>query len=60
MMDRQFLIGMGISLVLTALRGGISDPVLKAQIKSAVLKVYKAIKTTYGDDPDFADDPNSI
>jgi phage tail sheath gpL-like len=54
-MDKEFLIGMGISLVLTALRGGVTNPELKAQIKSAILKVYKAIKVTYADDPDFAE-----
>ena len=42
----------GISAILTAL-AEMKGPKKKAQLKRAMLKVYRAIKVAYSDDPDF-------
>jgi hypothetical protein len=48
----DFLINMGLSTLFTFLKSlkGASN---KAKWKKAILKLYLAIKSSYGDDPDF-------
>lgn len=50
----DFFIDMGISSLISLLKRYIpNDPNQKSKWKGAVLKVFKAIKTAYGDDKDF-------
>lgn len=53
-MNNDFLISMGISLVLQALKSSVKNEKSKAKLKAAMLKVFNAIKSLYGDDSDFA------
>lgn len=52
-MSIDFLVSMGISLVLTAIKAAVKNPDKVKLEKAAFLKVYTAIKTLYADDPDF-------
>lgn len=49
----DFLIGMGINVVLQLTGGFFKNPASKAQYRRAMLKVYNAIKTAFAGDPDF-------
>jgi hypothetical protein len=48
-MDIEMMVGMAASIILNAIKG----PQKKAKLKAVLLKVYKTIKTTYANDPDF-------
>lgn len=52
-MDKEFLIGMGVSLILTAVKGSVKNAKAKASMKAAMLKVFLAIKALYAGDEDF-------
>lgn len=52
-MNNEFLINMGINIVLTLLGSSIKNPKSKEQYKKAMLKVYNGIKTAFAGDPDF-------
>jgi hypothetical protein len=48
-MDIEMMVGMAASIILNAIKG----PQKKAKLKAVLLKVYKTIKMTYANDPDF-------
>jgi hypothetical protein len=50
----DFLLNMGITTVLTAIRQSVKNPAKKEQLKRALLKIRNAINALYFDDPDFA------
>ena len=52
-MDNDFLINMGITIVLTAVKNTFKSSSAKAKYKAAMLKVYNAIKVSFAGDPDF-------
>lgn len=42
-----------ISLAVSVILSTIKNPAKKASLKAALLKVFKTIRATYADDPDF-------
>lgn len=48
----EFLISMGFSTLFTFLKS-LKGEKNKAKYKAVVLKLYRAIQGSYGDDPDF-------
>lgn len=50
----EFLLQMGITTVLTALKQSFKNPAKKEQLKRAFLKIRNSINALYADDPDFA------
>ena len=52
-MPNDFLINLGISLVLTAIKLSFKSEHSKQTLKTAFLKIFRAIATLYSDDPDF-------
>ena len=49
----EFLINMGINVVLTLLSGSIKNPQSIARYRKAMLKVFNSIKLAFPNDPDF-------
>ena len=49
----EFLINMGINVVLTLLSNSIKNPNAKAQYRKAMLKIYNSTKLAFAGDPDF-------
>jgi len=43
-------IAMAVAIILSTVK----NPANKAKVRSAMLKIYKTIKTVYAGDPDFA------
>ena len=52
-MNNDFLINMGINVVLTLIGGFIKNPKSKEQYRKAMLKIFNAIKLAFAGDPDF-------
>lgn len=50
---KEFLQEMAFSQGVSALLIALQKPSLKSKLKPAFLKVFKAIKIAFGDDPDF-------
>lgn len=46
----EFFVGQAVSAILLSIKNSGK----KARLRSALLKVFKAIKAQYADDPDFA------
>lgn len=51
---KDYFFNLGISIVLTELKAAFKDKNHAAALKSVMLKVYNAIKTTYAGDSDFS------
>ena len=49
----DFLLNMGITTVLTAIKQSVKNPEKKATLKKAMLKIRNSINALYADDPDF-------
>lgn len=50
----DFIISMGINVVLTLLGQVIKNPKSKDNYRRAMLKIHNAIKTAFTGDPDFS------
>lgn len=46
-------LSLAMTLILSALREAFKNPVKKAQLKDVMLKLWRSIRLTYADDPDF-------
>lgn len=50
----NYLLGIAVSVLLTALKDSVKNAAHKATLKSIALKIYTQIGVVYADDPDFA------
>lgn len=51
----DFLLDLGISAILSALRSAFSNPYKRNQLKKVMLKIYKQIGLVYSGDSEFID-----
>lgn len=52
-MDNSFWLQIGISVVLNALKDSIKNPVKKAALKPAMIKIASTILAIWNDEPNF-------